>query len=94
VDVEGPGITLRGTAIGELMPNDEVMAGVRPEDLRLGEGGMPATVEVVEYQGRELAVEARTEQGVMLHLRATERPSIGDKISVVADPARVLVFPT
>ena len=86
-------MTLRGTAVGELRADDEVMAGVRPEDLRLGEGGIPATVEVVEYQGRELAVEARTDQGAMLHLRATERPSVGDKISVVADPARVLVFP-
>ena len=93
VDVEGAGIAWRGTAIGKLMPNDEVMAAVRPEDLRLGEGGVPATVEVVEYQGRELAVEARTEQGAMLHLRAAERPPVGDKISVVADPARVLVFP-
>ena len=93
VEVEGGGMTLRGTAIGELTPDDEVVAGVRPEDLRLGEGGVPATVEVVEYQGRELAVEARTEQGTMLHLRAAERPSPGDKISVIADPARVLVFP-
>ncbi|WP_030436967.1 ABC transporter ATP-binding protein [Actinoplanes subtropicus] len=93
VEVEGGGMTLRGTAIGELTAGDEAMAGVRPEDLRLGEGGVPATVEVVEYQGRELAVEARTEQGTMLHLRAAERPSPGDKISVVADPARVLVFP-
>jgi putative spermidine/putrescine transport system ATP-binding protein len=93
VEVEGAGMTLRGTAVGELGLEDEVVAGVRPEDLRLGEGGVPATVEVVEYQGREVAVEARTEQGAMLHLRAAERPSVGDKISVVADPSRVLVFP-
>ena len=93
VDVEGGGMTLRGTAVGELEPDAEVMTGIRPEDLRLGEGGVPATVEVVEYQGRELAVEARTGEGTMLHLRAIERPSPGDKISVVADPARVLVFP-
>jgi putative spermidine/putrescine transport system ATP-binding protein len=93
VGVEGPGMTLTGTGVGDLFPGDEVVAAIRPEDLVVGEGGVPVTVEVVEYQGRELAVEARTDQGVMLHLRAAERPAPGDKVSVVADPARVLVFP-
>ncbi|MFI5896702.1 ABC transporter ATP-binding protein [Actinoplanes sp. NPDC051513] len=93
VTVEGAGMALRGTAVGDLFPGDEVVAGIRPEDLQVGDEGVPATVEVVEYQGRELAVEARTSQGVMLHLRAVDRPAPGDKISVVADPARVLVFP-
>jgi putative spermidine/putrescine transport system ATP-binding protein len=92
VAVEGAGMALRGTAVGELVPGDEVVAAIRPEDLRIGEGGVPVTVEVVEYQGRELAVEARTEQGTMLHLRADDRPAPGDKISVVADPSRVLIF--
>jgi len=92
VTVEGAGMALRGTAVGSFQPGDEVVAGIRPEDLQVGEDGVPATVEVVEYQGRELAVEARTDQGVVLHLRAAERPSPGDKISVVADPSRVLVF--
>jgi putative spermidine/putrescine transport system ATP-binding protein len=94
VTVEGPGLALRGTAVGALAAGDDVVAGIRPEDLRTGEGGIPATVEVVEYQGREFAVEARTGPGVALLLRAAERPAPGDKISVVADPARVLVFPS
>ena len=93
VTVQAPGITLTGTAVGSLSPGDEVVAAVRPEDLTVGDGGVPATVEVVEYQGRELAVEARTDDGRRLHLRAAERPAPGDKITVVADPARVLVFP-
>lgn len=94
VSVESSGMTLTGTPVGSFSPGDQVVAGVRPEDFQIGEreGGVTATVEVVEYQGRELAVEARTEQGVALHLRAVERPSPGDKISVVADPARVLIF--
>jgi putative spermidine/putrescine transport system ATP-binding protein len=93
VTVEGSGITLSGTAVGPLTVGDEAIAGVRPEDLHVGAGGVDATVEVVEYQGRELAVEARTSQGVPLLFRASERPAPGDHISVVADPARVLVFP-
>ncbi|MEU4236285.1 ABC transporter ATP-binding protein [Actinoplanes sp. NPDC026619] len=91
--VEASGLTLHGTAVGTVAAGDEVVAAIRPEDLRTGEGGVPVTVEVVEYQGRELAVEARTSQGLMLHLRAAERPAPGDQISVVADPSRVLVFP-
>ena len=93
VTVSGSGMTLSGTAAGPLAAGDEVVAAIRPEDLHPGEGGLEATVEVVEYQGRELAVEARTAGGVVLHLRAESRPAPGDKIGVVADPSRVLVFP-
>ena len=93
VTVQGAGITLSGTAVGTLSTGDEVVAAVRPEDLTVGDGGVPVTVEVVEYQGREVAVEARTDDGRRLHLRAADRPAPGDKITVVADPARVLVFP-
>jgi len=94
VTVEGPGFRLRGTPVSSVRPGDEVIAAIRPEDFVPGENGVPATVDVVEYQGRELAVEARTESGVALHLRAVERPSPGDKITVTADPSRVLVFPS
>jgi putative spermidine/putrescine transport system ATP-binding protein len=93
VTVEGSGFRLRGTPVSPLKPNDEVIAAIRPEDLVPGPDGVAATVDVVEYQGRELAVEARTESGAALHLRAVERPSPGDKITVTADPSRVLVFP-
>jgi putative spermidine/putrescine transport system ATP-binding protein len=93
VTVEGSGFRLRGTPVGTLAPGAEVVAAIRPEDLVPGDGGVPATVDVVEYQGRELAVEARTGSGVALHLRAAERPKPGDTITVTADPARVLVFP-
>ena len=93
VVVEGSGIRLAGTAVGDLSPGDAVVAAIRPEDLTTGVGGIAATVEVVEYQGRELAVEVLTDSGIRLHLRASERPAPGDKIGVVADPARVLVFP-
>jgi putative spermidine/putrescine transport system ATP-binding protein len=95
VVVQGDGITLRGTAVGSVQPDTDVVVGIRPEDLRVGtaDGGVPATVEVVEYQGREVAVEARTDSGVQLNLRSAERPAPGDKIVVTADPSRVLVFP-
>jgi putative spermidine/putrescine transport system ATP-binding protein len=94
--VEGEGLRLTGTPVGEVAPGAEVVAGVRPEDLRIAEGpGVPAVVEVVEYQGREVAVEARTEGGLALHLRtdAAYRPAPGDAVSLAVDPERLLVFP-
>ncbi|GAA0495767.1 ABC transporter ATP-binding protein [Paractinoplanes deccanensis] len=92
VALDGSGLTLEGTPVGPVAAGDEVVAGIRPEDLRAGPHGVPVTVEVVEYQGRELAVEARTEEGVALFLRAAERPAPGDRITVTAAPSRVLVF--
>ena len=89
--VEGSGLTFR--AASSLPVGSSVMVAIRPEDLEVGPGGVPVTVEVVEYQGREVAVEARTLAGVPLHLRAADRPAPGDQVTVVADPARVLVFP-
>jgi putative spermidine/putrescine transport system ATP-binding protein len=93
VAVDGSGMTLEGTPVGRLSAGDDVVAGIRPEDLRLGAHGVPVTVEVVEYQGRELAVEARTADGVAVHLTASERPSPGDRVTVSVTPSRVLVFP-
>jgi putative spermidine/putrescine transport system ATP-binding protein len=47
----------------------------------------------VEYQGREVAVEARTENGVVLNLRSSVRAAPGDRIEISIDPARLLIFP-
>jgi len=93
VVVESNGLRLVGSPVGEVRTGDDVYAGVRPEDLRIAGEGTPATVEVVEYQGREVAVEARTAEGVELHLRTAVRPAVGDKVELVVDPARLLVFP-
>jgi putative spermidine/putrescine transport system ATP-binding protein len=93
VVVEGGGLTLHGTATGALQAGDDVVAGVRPESLRLAAEGFPATVEVVEYQGREVAVEVVTEAGQRLHVRTADRPAPGDKVALAVDPAALLVFP-
>jgi putative spermidine/putrescine transport system ATP-binding protein len=92
----GNGLRVRGTAQGALKVGDEVVAGVRAEDLRLDPAatdGIPAVVEVVEYQGREFAVEARTASGPRLHLRTTQRLAPDDAVTLTADPTRVLLFP-
>ncbi|RKR86172.1 putative spermidine/putrescine transport system ATP-binding protein [Micromonospora pisi] len=95
--VEGEGLRLVGTPVGPVRPGDPVIAAVRPEDLRIAEvqgTGLLATVEVVEYQGREVAVEARTEGGLALNLRTSQRPVLGERVELVVAPARLLVFPT
>ncbi len=97
--VEGRGLRLRGTPVGAVTEGDEVVAGIRPEDLHIVDGHgtdgqeyLQATVEVVEYQGREFAIEARTGEGVQLNLRTPVRPALGEKITIHADPERLLVF--
>jgi putative spermidine/putrescine transport system ATP-binding protein len=92
ITAEGQGLSLTGTPVGDVQPGAEVIAAVRPEDLVIGTG-IPATVEVVEYQGREVAVEARTENGVVLNVRTEVRVAPGDRIELAIDPARLLVFP-
>jgi putative spermidine/putrescine transport system ATP-binding protein len=97
VTVSGPGLELRGTAVDSVAADDEVVAAVRPEDLEVLDEdraeAFRADVEVVEYQGREFAVEAATVDGLRLHLRTERRPEPGDVLHLRIDPARLLVFP-
>ena len=98
--VEGERLRLAATPMGQQSEGDEVVVGVRPEDLVVGAGAssssgnaIEATVEVVEYQGRELAVEARTRHGLRLHLRTGERLAPGDEVTLSAARDKLLVFP-
>jgi putative spermidine/putrescine transport system ATP-binding protein len=97
VVVEGEGLRLVGTAVSPVAAGATVVAAVRPEDVRVadadGENRLEATVEVVEYQGRELAVEARTAAGRALHLRTEQRLAPGDRVTLAIDPKRLLVYP-
>jgi putative spermidine/putrescine transport system ATP-binding protein len=96
IDVVVGGQTLRGTAVGSIQRGDDVVAAVRPDDVVVGppaDHGIRAVVEVVEYQGRELAMEVRTPAGLHLYLRTTQRLVPGDEVYLAIDPSRLLVFP-
>jgi putative spermidine/putrescine transport system ATP-binding protein len=98
VAVRGEGLALIGTATAPVSAGDRVVAAVRPEDVRVvdlagGDNCLAATVDVVEYQGRELAVEVRTDGGRALHLRTDQRLAPGDAVTLAVDPARLLVYP-
>ena len=95
--VEGSGLRLSATPVADVAVGDTVVVGVRPEDVVVapdaaGQNTVRASVEVVEYQGRELAVEARTPEGVRLHVRTGNRLAPGDAVTFAVDPERLLVF--
>jgi putative spermidine/putrescine transport system ATP-binding protein len=98
IDVAGEGFRLAGEPVGQITAGDEVVAAVRPEDVRIDESNatnaLPAEIEVVEYQGRELAVEARSDVGIRVHLRTAKRVAPGDRVTLSIQPERLLVFPT
>jgi putative spermidine/putrescine transport system ATP-binding protein len=91
VNIEG--VPFTGTAAGAVRPGDEVVAAVRPEHLVPAEEGLECVVDVVEYQGREMAVEARTGDGLVLHLRTTARLAPQDPLTVTAAPPHLLIYP-
>ncbi len=98
--VQGQGLRLTGTAVGKVQDGEHVIAAVRPEDVEvlgadagITDHGIGAEVEVVEYQGREFAVEVITDDGPRLHVRTERRLAPGDAISLRIDPSRLLVFP-
>jgi len=104
VTVDAGGLRLTGVAAGAVRAGERVAVGVRPEDVTVhradavqgdaaGDGAPSATVTVVEYQGREFAVEVLTATGLRLHLRTTERQVPGDPVRLELPADRLLVFP-
>jgi putative spermidine/putrescine transport system ATP-binding protein len=90
--VEGQTIdaTVRQAASG-----GEAIAAIRPDDLVAvapDKPGIDAVVEAIEYRGRDFFGSARTSSGTELFFRAPSRLSVGERVRLGADPARVLVF--
>jgi len=99
--VAGPGLELDATAAQGVAVGEHVKLAIRPSDLVIAAPGGPSTgsknridavVEVVEYQGREFAVDVVTSTGTRLHVRADEAPLAGASVSLAVDPTRAVVF--
>ncbi|SFC67213.1 putative spermidine/putrescine transport system ATP-binding protein [Nocardioides terrae] len=91
--VEGGGLRLTGANRG--VRSGAAVAAIRPEDLVIGEtdgNGIEVTVRIAEYHGRELSVEATTEQGRSIYFRTPERVAPGDRVVLGVPRHRVLVF--
>jgi putative spermidine/putrescine transport system ATP-binding protein len=93
--VTGEGFTLSGVNRDGLAEG-EAVAAFRPTDVTVadveGENTVRAAVEIVEYHGREQAVEARLPGGESLHVRTESRLAPGDEVLFHVPRERVLVF--
>ena len=89
-------VRLTGRTFGPL-ETKRAVAAIRPEDIVV-DGPPPnrveVTVEVVEYHGREMLVQARMPGGEALYFRTEKRLAPGDKTTVAVAAERVLVYPS
>ena len=98
IEVDLNGQRLLGTfkSPGAFQPGAKVTVAIRPEDVKLSAAtatdGLEAIAEVVEYHGRELAVQTRTPGGVVIHLRTGEQVSAGSDVRLQISPDRVLIY--
>ncbi|BCJ39839.1 ABC transporter ATP-binding protein [Actinoplanes ianthinogenes] len=92
INIKGLGVRTAGSPVRTIRDGAPAVAAIRPEDITLG-GGVEVTVEVAEYHGREIAAEARTADGLTLHLRTPQRLAPGDKVAVTFPPEKLLIFP-
>jgi putative spermidine/putrescine transport system ATP-binding protein len=97
VTVHAHGLELTGPAHPELQ-GDSVVVAVRPEDIHIGEGAaetenrVELTVEVVEYGGREYAVDAVSREGLRVNLLSDRPLGIGERIHASVPVERVRLF--
>lgn len=100
VRVAGEGLNLTGTAAQSASVGDTVRVAIRPHDLNVvgpndrteGFNVFTAQVTVVEYQGREFAVEVITTSGQRLFVHAAVAPQTGAEVTLALDPARALAY--
>jgi putative spermidine/putrescine transport system ATP-binding protein len=93
--VEIGGATIEGILRGEIEGERAVVA-IRPDDLvaaRDTRNAIAATVEAIEYRGREFHGLARTPAGAELHFSSGVPLAIGAQVALAADPKQVLIFP-
>lgn len=95
VQLAGPqGMKLTGE-LREALTGGRATAAIRPDDLLVGEAGdnrLEVTAEVVEYHGREQAVQGRLADGSAIHFRTDKRLAPGDRVTLCVPIERVLVF--
>jgi putative spermidine/putrescine transport system ATP-binding protein len=91
-----PGITLTASTIADGVKPGSVLVAIRPEDLVVGEvhgNAINGVVRLVEYQGKDFAVEVEIGEGVVLHMRTPLKVEIGQNLTLGVNKDRVLVFP-
>jgi putative spermidine/putrescine transport system ATP-binding protein len=91
----GHGLTLTGTAKGDLAPGTRIRAALRPDDIVLGDGpnAIDATVDSLEYGGRDSLVDIVTAGGVKLHVRSAAPVRAGEAVRASIPVSRLLFYP-
>jgi multiple sugar transport system ATP-binding protein len=98
IAASGAAVQLNGAneiAVADLRatPGQEVIFGVRPEHLTLGEQGIASEVIVVEPTGAEIQVFAKSPAGALMAVfRERHEFHPGDRITLTPDPAAIHVF--
>jgi ABC-type sugar transport system ATPase subunit len=89
IDIGGPRLQVGRNLSGER----DVVAGIRPSAVRLGPGGIPATVELIENLG-DAAVLDLVVAGRALRARVGDGavPSEGETVSITARPDDIHLF--
>ncbi|HEX4296558.1 MAG TPA: ABC transporter ATP-binding protein [Devosia sp.] len=87
------GATLGGRAAAGIKTGEPALLMARPDDVRVGPGGLAATVESVEYRGREFVGIARAADGTEMVFHGSERVAPGSTVALLVDPARAIAFP-
>ena len=93
VDVGGTSLT--GQLREDLGIGASAVIAVRPDDVAAGPGGanaIGATVETIEYRGREFVGMARTAGNLEVIFHGPRRAEIGSAVQLTVDPDRALIF--
>ncbi len=101
---EGDRVMLNGSDIALVGMRKQPLAGaraavaIRPEEIYVGEGEggvntISATVENVEYAGRDSLLDVVTASGTTLHVRGPVTTNLGDAVRVHVPVERALVYP-
>ncbi|CAM5586815.1 putative spermidine/putrescine transport system ATP-binding protein [Aquamicrobium terrae] len=92
--VEVGGVALSGALRGDIADGEAVLVA-RPDDVTVTENGanaLTATVETIEYRGREFVGTARTAEGLEVVFHTVRPVSAGSTVSLSVDAARALIY--
>ncbi|MGH8850105.1 MAG: ABC transporter ATP-binding protein [Casimicrobiaceae bacterium] len=97
VTLKGPDVALAGVR-KQPLKGARAMVAIRPDDIAVGAdaGGVntiAATVENVEYGGRDSLLDVVTPSGTLLHVRGPVATARGDSVRVHVPVERALVYP-
>lgn len=86
---------IAGNTQDTLSVGQNVLVAIRTDDLEAGQANdnsFSATVETIEYRGREFVGTARTTDGIDLIFHSAVPAAIGSSVELTADPSRVVIF--